>query len=257
MSSPDAAPPRRIVRLVGVYDADSTVRGELAYRVSARLGRRHCSLCEITHGSVRQRPEWKACPAGLPVPFDTYHRNDQPDPIRRRRRRTATGGGRRDRQRPHAAPRRRRSRGLRWFDRSTRRGDRARGKPGRSALGGPMSARRAIARLVGLWRRGRRRERRRRVHPPGMPILLHAPRLACGELVLHSGRSTSGRTREAAAVVRSVANGNETVPTVTVGDVSMVNPSARHVRAIARSHDVPEPTRRRWLRRGARTGEPT
>lgn len=82
MSSPDAAPTQRIVRLVGVYDADSTMRGELAYWVGARLGRRHCSLCEITHGSVRQRPEWKACQAGFPVPFDTYHRNDQPDPIR-------------------------------------------------------------------------------------------------------------------------------------------------------------------------------
>jgi len=87
MSIPDPAPTRRIVRLVGVYDADSTLRGELAYWVGASLGRRHCSLCEITHGSVRQRPGWKACQAGLPVPFDTFHRNDQPDPIR-----TASGG---------------------------------------------------------------------------------------------------------------------------------------------------------------------
>lgn len=69
------------MRLVGVYDADSTLRGELAYWVGARLGRRHCSLCEITHGSVRQRPEWKSCQAGLPVPFDTYHRNDRPEAI--------------------------------------------------------------------------------------------------------------------------------------------------------------------------------
>jgi hypothetical protein len=82
MSSPDAAPTQIIVRLVGVYDADSTVRGELSYWVGARLGRRHCSLCEITHGTVRQRPEWKTCQDGLPVPFDTYHRNDQPDSIR-------------------------------------------------------------------------------------------------------------------------------------------------------------------------------
>ena len=82
MSSSDAAPSERIVRLVGVYDADGTVRGEVVYWVGARLGRRHCSLCEITHGSVRQRPEWKACRAGLPVPFDTFHRDDQPDDIR-------------------------------------------------------------------------------------------------------------------------------------------------------------------------------
>lgn len=34
---------------------------------------------------------------------------------------------------------------------------------------------------------------------------------------------------DAAAFVRSVANGNETVPTVTIGSVSLVNPSAREV----------------------------
>jgi mycoredoxin len=39
---------------------------------------------------------------------------------------------------------------------------------------------------------------------------------------------------EAAAVVRSVANGNETVPTLTIGTVSVVNPSVADVIAIAR-----------------------
>ena len=34
---------------------------------------------------------------------------------------------------------------------------------------------------------------------------------------------------EAAAFVRSVARGNETVPTVTVGDTSLVNPSVGDV----------------------------
>jgi len=37
---------------------------------------------------------------------------------------------------------------------------------------------------------------------------------------------------EAAAFVRSVANGNETVPTVKVGDVALVNPSAKRVREL-------------------------
>lgn len=36
---------------------------------------------------------------------------------------------------------------------------------------------------------------------------------------------------DAAAFVRSVANGNETVPTVRVGDEFMVNPSAKDVAA--------------------------
>jgi mycoredoxin len=36
---------------------------------------------------------------------------------------------------------------------------------------------------------------------------------------------------EAAAIVRSIADGNETVPTVRVGDTALVNPSARQVLA--------------------------
>jgi mycoredoxin len=36
---------------------------------------------------------------------------------------------------------------------------------------------------------------------------------------------------EAAAIVRSIAEGNETVPTVRIGTVAMVNPSAKQVLA--------------------------
>ncbi len=80
-AAPDQRSPR-IRRLVGVYDADGTLRGELAYWIGARLGRSHCALCDITHGLARERADWKACRAGLPVPFDTYHRDDQPGAIR-------------------------------------------------------------------------------------------------------------------------------------------------------------------------------
>ena len=63
---------------------------------------------------------------------------------------------------------------------------------------------------------------------------------------------------EAAAFVRSVANGNETVPTVTIGGVTMVNPSARRVRALAvESSGPPDSKRWRWFHRGARAGDPT
>lgn len=78
----DDAPPSLIVRLVGVYDADSTLRGEITYWIGARLGRAHCSLCDITHGLARERRDWKVCRVGLAVQFDTYHRDDQPDAIR-------------------------------------------------------------------------------------------------------------------------------------------------------------------------------
>ncbi len=72
----------RLRRLVGVYDADHTLRGELAYWVGARLGRAHCALCDITHGTFRAKPRWQACRTELGVPFETFHRDDQPDAVR-------------------------------------------------------------------------------------------------------------------------------------------------------------------------------
>jgi len=47
---------------------------------------------------------------------------------------------------------------------------------------------------------------------------------------------------QAAARVRSVADGNETVPTVFIGDQAMVNPSVRQVLAAAGHESGP----RRW-----------
>jgi hypothetical protein len=67
-----------LTRLVGVYDADGTLRGELTYWVGARLGQAHCALCDITHGTFRERVDWQACRAGLAVPFDTVHRDELP-----------------------------------------------------------------------------------------------------------------------------------------------------------------------------------
>ena len=72
----------KIVRLIGVYDANGTLRGEIAYWIEARLGRRHCSLCEVTHGLFTVKEEWKRCRDGLPVAFDTFHRDDQPEVVR-------------------------------------------------------------------------------------------------------------------------------------------------------------------------------
>jgi hypothetical protein len=72
----------RIERLIGVYDADGTLRGELAYWVGRRLGRTHCALCDITHGAVRQRQGWRSCRASFGVAFETFHRDDQPEAVR-------------------------------------------------------------------------------------------------------------------------------------------------------------------------------
>jgi hypothetical protein len=65
-----------IRRLIGVYDADGGLRGEIAY-IAGKLGGRHCSLCDITHSPVRRRREWDAYVSTLPVPFDVVHRNER------------------------------------------------------------------------------------------------------------------------------------------------------------------------------------
>jgi hypothetical protein len=78
-SDGDGIPVRR---LVGVYHASGTLTGELAYWVGARLGRAHCALCDITHGTFRMKSGWKTCRAGLPVPFETFHLDERDDAVR-------------------------------------------------------------------------------------------------------------------------------------------------------------------------------
>ncbi len=66
-----------VVRLIGVYHASGTLWGELAYWLKARFGGGHCALCDITHGSVREKAEWKQCKTRLPVPIDTVHLDER------------------------------------------------------------------------------------------------------------------------------------------------------------------------------------
>lgn len=70
-----------VVEFIGVYDADSTLLGEISYWIGARLGTTHCSLCELTHGLLTEKREWKQCAVDLGVPFTTFHRNDAPDDV--------------------------------------------------------------------------------------------------------------------------------------------------------------------------------
>ena len=73
--------PVSVTSLVGVYDADGTVRGEITYWLGARIGLTHCSLCEVTHGMFTERSVWREWRASLSVPFDLFHRDDMPADI--------------------------------------------------------------------------------------------------------------------------------------------------------------------------------
>jgi hypothetical protein len=70
-----------ITELIGVYDADSTLFGEISYWVGARLGITHCSLCELTHGLFTKKSEWTQCADSLSIPFRLFHRDDAPHDV--------------------------------------------------------------------------------------------------------------------------------------------------------------------------------
>ena len=73
--------PSNITELIGVYDADSTLLGEVSYWVGARFGITHCSLCELTHGLFTKKSEWKQCAESFTVPFHLFHRDDAPHDV--------------------------------------------------------------------------------------------------------------------------------------------------------------------------------
>lgn len=66
-----------IHELIGVYHANGSWRGELAYLVGKLSGRVHCALCDITHGWVRRRPSFDANVDTLPVAFDLVHLDER------------------------------------------------------------------------------------------------------------------------------------------------------------------------------------
>jgi hypothetical protein len=71
-----------VTAFVGVYHANGDLLGELAYWIGARVGRAHCALCDITHGTFRRKSAWTSCEQALPVPFSTCHLDDRPDDVR-------------------------------------------------------------------------------------------------------------------------------------------------------------------------------
>ncbi|MGV1036583.1 MAG: hypothetical protein ACOYD0_06095 [Candidatus Nanopelagicales bacterium] len=68
-------------RLVGIYNADGGLRGELSYLAGKVRGTSHCELCDITHSPVRRKKSWDALLATLDLPFTLLHRNELNEPL--------------------------------------------------------------------------------------------------------------------------------------------------------------------------------
>ena len=68
--------------LVGVYNAEGTILGELRYVVGRFLGTVHCALCDITHGAILEKRASRALRGELDVPIRFAHLDDQGAAIR-------------------------------------------------------------------------------------------------------------------------------------------------------------------------------
>ena len=68
-----------ITKLIGIYDADGGIFGEIKYFASKIFSSNHCSLCDITHGNSKN--EWNKCEKQLPMTIDFVHLNERNETI--------------------------------------------------------------------------------------------------------------------------------------------------------------------------------
>lgn len=65
------------IRLVGVYNANGGVQGELAYVFGKLRGTAHCALCDISQGNwVAPKQSWNAMLCKLHYPLEAVHLNE-------------------------------------------------------------------------------------------------------------------------------------------------------------------------------------
>ena len=74
---------RPIDALIGVYNADGGIAGELRYIAAKLTGRAHCALCDLTHRGLSRRADWNETCARLATPFELVHLNERTAALRR------------------------------------------------------------------------------------------------------------------------------------------------------------------------------
>jgi hypothetical protein len=71
------------IRLIGVYNADGGVVGELKYFFGHLIGIAKCELCDITHSPIRRKASWDRLASELKaeygLDFAREHLNERSD----------------------------------------------------------------------------------------------------------------------------------------------------------------------------------
>tara|TARA_B110000503_G_scaffold100815_1_gene150767 strand:- start:1031 stop:1396 length:366 start_codon:yes stop_codon:yes gene_type:complete len=69
-----------IDKLVGIYNANGSVIGELKYLFGKLTGQSDCALCDITHGPFRGKADFRDAQQALDIPFENLHLDElEPD----------------------------------------------------------------------------------------------------------------------------------------------------------------------------------
>ena len=66
-----------MTHIVGVYNADGSILGELKFAVSKVIGRNDCGLCDLTHGwNPFGKPSWKSACSASSIEIELLHQDE-------------------------------------------------------------------------------------------------------------------------------------------------------------------------------------
>jgi len=65
-----------MAHFVGIYNADGTILGEVAYVAKKLLGRGSCALCDITHGWTGRRRDFDTTCSSAGIEWTLLHRDE-------------------------------------------------------------------------------------------------------------------------------------------------------------------------------------
>lgn len=70
-------------KIIGIYNANGSLLGEMRYVFDKIFFKKHCALCDITHGmSYKAKSTWLEQVERFPIPIETLHLDEISDDIR-------------------------------------------------------------------------------------------------------------------------------------------------------------------------------
>jgi len=72
---------RPVDRLIFLFDADSGAWDAFVDSAKKVLRIDGCALCQITHGLVTEKSEWRECAEAFGVPVEYLHRDEIPEDL--------------------------------------------------------------------------------------------------------------------------------------------------------------------------------